>query len=319
MARGSVWLTLEAADDAPAAYEPGHVLGLALKNADGSLTRHAYTVSSGDPFRRRFSHLYRVILGGGLTPRLEKLRAGDEMYFHGPFHNPIQCEIDPQARRIVGVATGTGIGPLYGFAAKTLAEGDRRPIALYASFRKLEDRVLLPELKKLAQQYTRFSFAFSLTEPGPDWQGLAGRVQENVPELLTAPDETHIHLVGRGDMVHLWREAWVRAGFARTRVSIETYFHHHMEPPRSGDRRPRTGLAPAKMKRGWRSCRLKDKGLAGAGPGRGALRTRSLPRAGARTLSPQAPCGSPRRCEPSAWLRWDPRKCPRHRSPGRHQ
>ena len=230
MARGSVWLTLEATDDAPAAYEPGHVLGLALKNADGSFLRHAYTVSRGDPFRRRFSHLYRVILGGDLTPRLEKLCAGDEIYFHGPFHSPIQREIDPQAIRIVGVATGTGIGPLYGFAAKTLAEGDSRPIALYASFRKLEDLVLLPELKKLARQYTSFSFAFSLTEPPPDWQGLGGRVQENVPEHLTALDQTHIHLVGRGDMVLLWREAWVQAGFAPTRVSIETYFHHHIEP-----------------------------------------------------------------------------------------
>ncbi len=230
MARGSVWLTLEAADDTEAAYEPGHVLTLALRNDNGTYAHHAYTVSHGDPDSRRFSHLFRVIPDGKLTPRLAKLSEADDIYFDGPYHNPIQYEIDPEATRIVGVATGTGIGPLYGFARKALADGESRPLALYAGFREQEDRVLLPELGQLAREHSNFSFGFSLTEPPSDWPGLAGRVQESVPSQLTALDETHIHLVGRGDMVHLWRKAWVQAGLAQERVSIETYFNHNTQP-----------------------------------------------------------------------------------------
>ncbi len=230
MAEGSLWLTLQAVDDEPARYEPGHVLSLALKNTDGSLQRHAYTVSSAEPAGERFSHLYRVIRDGRLTPRFKRLEVGNEVYFHGPFHTPIQEEIAPDATRIVGVATGTGIGPLYGFAVKALAEGEARAIAVYVSFRRFEDVALLPELGRLARQHENFLFDYSLTEPPPVWSGLIGRVQEAVPVHLRDLDRTHLHIVGRGDMVHVWQAAWLRAGFAPSRVSIETYFHHHARP-----------------------------------------------------------------------------------------
>lgn len=41
----------------------------------------------------------------------------------------------------------------------------------------------------------------------------------------------HFHLVGNGEMVHFVRKALRRAGLAPERVSIETYFNHHAEPP----------------------------------------------------------------------------------------
>jgi ferredoxin-NADP reductase len=230
IARASRWLTLEAADDAPAAYSPGHVLGIGLKNSDGSFDRHAYTVSQGNPEQGRFSHLYRVILGGHLTPRMERLEAGDTVFFHGPAHQPIEDEVDPDATRIVGVATGTGIGPLYGFAAKALARGEERSVTLYSSFRETEDMALVAELRELGRRYDNFGFEFSLTDPPGWWNGLVGRVDECVPERLGSLGETHIHLVGRGEMVHLWRKAWIRAGYPRRRVSTETYFHHDAEP-----------------------------------------------------------------------------------------
>src|SRR5262245_35525903 len=132
VAQGSMWLTLEAADDLPAEYEPGHVLSLALQqNGDGYL-RHAYTVSRGDTRRRRFEHLYRVIPQGRMTPHLAELPPGSTLLFRGPFHTPIQREIRSTAERIVLVATGTGIGPVFGYAEKSLNEGEIRPVTLCA-------------------------------------------------------------------------------------------------------------------------------------------------------------------------------------------
>src|SRR5262245_61827175 len=130
IANGAMWLALEALDELPAAYEPGHVLGLGLKFHDGYI-RHAYTVSRGERGSRRFEHLYRVIVQGRMTPLLTRLGKGDTMFFHGPFHTPIQYEIDPAAERIALIATGTGVGPLFGYAEKALREGEKRPMTLY--------------------------------------------------------------------------------------------------------------------------------------------------------------------------------------------
>ncbi|MCZ7649136.1 MAG: FAD-dependent oxidoreductase [Planctomycetota bacterium] len=230
VARGSMWLALEADDDRPAAYQPGHVLGLGLQEEDGGYVRHAYTVSRGDPARRRFEHLYRVIPEGRMTPRLAELGAGATVYFHGPGHTPIQEEVRAEAKRIAGLATGTGIGPLFGFAEKTLREGEARPLALYIGFREEADFCLVDKLEALAREHANFAWRFTVSRPSNGWAGLKGRLTESVPPLLRDLPAHHFHLVGNGEMVHAVRKALYRAGMQRERVSIETYFNHHADP-----------------------------------------------------------------------------------------
>ena len=230
VARGSMWLTLEANDGEAAAFEPGHVLGLGIEQSGGEYLRHAYTVTRGDPYRRRFSHVYRVISGGRLTPQLEKMQPGEFLCFHGPGHTPIQKEVQAQASRIAGLATGTGIGPLYGYAEKTLSEGERRLITLYVGMREETDICLRDELEFLRERYANFSYHFTLTRPGPSWKGRHGRLTHTVPLLLGRLHDLHVHLVGNGEMVHLVRPALYEAGIPRDRVSIETYFNHHAKP-----------------------------------------------------------------------------------------
>jgi len=233
VSNGSMWLTLESQDAFPAAYEPGHVLGLGLDLEQGFI-RHAYTVSRGEPLLRRFSHLYRVITGGRMTNHLVKLSTGDTLYFHGPFHTPIQQEVQSSAECIALIGTGAGIGPLFGYAEKTLREGEKRSLTLYAGFHEASHICMIPELEALSQTYANFTSEMSLTHPPHGWNGLVGRVTESVPERFGPGNlqSYHFHLVGNGDMVHLMRRALLRAGVSMGRVSIETYFNHHSEPPK---------------------------------------------------------------------------------------
>jgi NAD(P)H-flavin reductase len=228
-----MWIALEATDELPAAFEPGHVLGLGLEVDDNSFIRHAYTVSRGEPESGRFEHLYRVVNGGRMSPRLAKLASADEVFFHGPFHTPIQREIQRDAERIVLISTGAGVGPLFGYAEKALNEGETRPMTLYAGFRHESDTCLAAELSALAQLQPNFAWHFTLTQPSSDWCGLTGRVTDCVPYLINRErlGTYHFHLVGNGEMVHLVRRALHRAGVSAERVSIETYFNHYVEPP----------------------------------------------------------------------------------------
>jgi ferredoxin-NADP reductase len=230
-ADGSMWITFEAADGLPACYEPGHVIGLAVPVDQGQL-RRAYTVSRSDHQSRQFSLLYRVIAHGRMSPRLAALPRGATVFFHGRFHTPIHQEIQPDAERIVLMATGVGIGPIFGYAQKALAEGETRPIRLYGGFRKESDICLATDLEALAQGHANFEWYSSLTHPPTDWRGLTGRLTARVADAIdTRQLETHhVHLVGNGEMVHLVRQALYRAGMPAKRVSIETYFNHYVEP-----------------------------------------------------------------------------------------
>jgi NAD(P)H-flavin reductase len=231
VAAGSMWLRLQAVDDWAAAYEPGHVLSLGLK-LDNGFMRHAYTVSRGEFRSRQFEHLYRVISHGRMTPLLSEVSPGTTVFFHGPFHTPIQYEIQSGAERIVLIATGTGVGPLFGYAEKTLREGETRPITLYGTFREESHICLAAELDSLARRYPNFGWHYSLTCPSESWSGFRGRVTDWVPQEIgkNKLETHHFHLVGNGEMVHLVRKALYGAGVARERVSIETYFNHHVEP-----------------------------------------------------------------------------------------
>jgi NAD(P)H-flavin reductase len=195
--------------------------------------RHAYTVSRGDSTARRFEHLYRIVSGGRMTSHLARLSVDDAVFFHGPFHTPIQQEIQSSAERIVLISTGAGIGPLFGYAEKTLSEGEVRPMTLYAGFREESHTCLIAELEALSHRYPNFAWQFTLTQPSKNWRGLTGRVTECVPELIDGRKlyTYHFHLVGNGEMVHLMRKALHRAGISPGRVSIETYFNHYSNPP----------------------------------------------------------------------------------------
>jgi NAD(P)H-flavin reductase len=194
--------------------------------------RHAYTVSRGEPHARRFEHLYRIVSGGRMSPRLAQLAIGDEVFFHGPFHTPIQQEVQPDAEQIVLISTGAGIGPVFGYADKALAEGESRPITLYAGFREDSDMCLTNELHELAKSHKNFRWHFTLTQSSYRWRGLKGRVTETVPSLLESVrlSSCHFHLVGNGEMVNLVEAALHRAGVSERRVSTETYFNHYNEP-----------------------------------------------------------------------------------------
>jgi NAD(P)H-flavin reductase len=228
-----MWITLEAADALPACYEPGHVIGLSLEVDHGHL-RRAYTVSRPEPRRRRFSILYRIVSHGRMSPRLAALQRGATVFFRGRFHTPIQQEIHSKAERIVLMATGVGIGPIFGYAEKALAEGETRPMSLSAGFRQLSDICLAAELETLAQRHANFEWHVTLTHAPPGWRGLTGRLTERVQEWIDTDrlETHHVHLVGNGEMVHLVRQALYQAGMPAERVSIETYFNHHAGPLR---------------------------------------------------------------------------------------
>ena len=168
--RGCRLLSLELRDALPFPYEPGHV-GVLRQGAQ----RHPYTLSQVDPERRALGIVYRVISGGRLTPMLEALAPGARLAFRGLHHAPVRDGIAPEARAVVLCSTGSGIGPLWGFAERALAQGFERPILLFAGYREAEDICLAPELDGLQAAHPHFRWHPTLTHPAADWPGQSFR------------------------------------------------------------------------------------------------------------------------------------------------
>jgi len=218
--RGCRLLGLELRDQLPFPFEPGHVAVLRHLGQ-----RHPYTVSQVEPEARRVGMLYRVIPGGRLTPFLVGLAPGARVEFTGLHHEPVLAGIAPDAQAVVGLSTGSGLGPLWGFAAWALERGFQRPITLFAGFREPQDICLAPELDALQARFPHFRWHPTLSRPDADWQGLVGRVGQSAPPRILDPRACHFHLVGNGAMLAEMQGALEAVGVPGGQVTSEVFFN----------------------------------------------------------------------------------------------
>lgn len=227
IARGSFWLKIKSLDEDEIVYQPGHVLALGFIDAEGNVQRKAYTVSKANIQEKTIEHLYRFIPAGKFSPRLVNLVPGAYINFRGVHHNPIHLEISENATSIIGISTGTGVGPLFGFANKVLSENlIKIPLTVYTGYRYLQDECLRAELNKLQNEYENFKWYSTFTKADDSWNGFRGRVTEVIPPLINDFENTHFHLVGNGQMVSEFIDALKEIGVPHYRITKETYFNH---------------------------------------------------------------------------------------------
>ncbi len=88
----------------------------------------------------------------------------------------------PDTTLLVGM--GTGIAPLRAMLQAALAADVQRVLLLYGA--RTRDKLLFgTELAELAnQRRSQFRFEPTLTQPGNDWEGRRGRVQEHLAPLV---------------------------------------------------------------------------------------------------------------------------------------
>lgn len=228
VARGTQLTEVEVPDDLPFPFEPGHVVSLRAETPRG-VVRHPYTVCGADPTSRRLIFVYRVIPDGRLTPTFSSLTAGMAVEIAGLHHEPIRLEVDPTASRIVGLATSSGLGPLWGYATQALSTGEPRPIHLAVGVRDAEDLPLQAELEALGKAYPNFSWTPVLSRPGEAWTGLRGRLTDHAGELAPLPGESHVHAVGNMAMIRTFEAAWTLGGLPDRRFSSEGFFNWNAE------------------------------------------------------------------------------------------
>lgn len=256
LARGTRLLRVQAESELP--YKPGHIFGLEIDHpTSGDSLKGPYTITRST--RDIFDVIYRVIPDGRKTPFFDKLEAGANVRFGGAFGTPVADGIAPDCDRVVGVATGTGVGPLLGFAEQALSERSDAPmIELYCAFSDLAD-VCGADAEALAQRFPdRFRWTPVISRPmactavamstssfvsaalggsdtsavtdastgGDDGPFAQGRITSVLPAMLgEVSARTHFHLVGNGQFVADLSAGLAAAGVAEDRVTTEKYFN----------------------------------------------------------------------------------------------
>ncbi|MDK2742671.1 MAG: FAD-binding oxidoreductase [Nitrospira sp. BO4] len=158
-----------------------------------------YSIASPPFISDRLLLLFNLIPGGPGSTYLHGLREGDPVTFKGPAGSFFLR--DDLNKRILFVATGTGIAPFRSMLLTYLERNSIQPVTLVWGLRYERDLYYQDEFRALADRHPQFSFVTTLSRPGPGWTGAKGRVNGLIEERVTSINDLAVYLCGNGRMI----------------------------------------------------------------------------------------------------------------------
>lgn len=199
-------------------YQVGQFVSFTHELNGKHFTR-AYSTCS-QPQGNRFELCLNEVKEGRFSPHLFRMTPGDTVEMKGPlgtfgWKQPV--------RDSVLVATGTGIAPFRGMLQERLPRDHEHTFTLIFGARYEPNLLYREEFEEFARQYPHFRFLPTLTRPSERWQGLTGRVQPHVLDVIGERRDLDIYLCGMKEMIDDLRSQLKAFGFDRKQIVAEKY------------------------------------------------------------------------------------------------
>ena len=202
-------------------FEPGQFVNAIVQSGeDPKVIKRPYSIAS-PPYEKGYIDLvWKRVEGGFMTNYFWKLKEGDELQIQGPlgrfgFKTPL-------AKRIVFVATGTGIAPFRAMIHQMFKDGTDREVWLIFGNRYETDILYDEEWKKLAAKHTNFHYVPTISRP-KHWTGEKEYVQKLLPKYLKTPADTHLYICGLTNMITEVEKTAFEMGFTKEQIFFEKY------------------------------------------------------------------------------------------------
>jgi CDP-4-dehydro-6-deoxyglucose reductase, E3 len=156
-----------------------------------------YSIASPSSDPHTIELLFNLVPGGPGSTFLFSRQVGDTVSFKGPAGTFVLR--DYPDRRLLFVATGTGIAPIRSMLHARLPSPT--PVVLIWGVRHERDCYFQDELAALAARYPEFSYTTTLSQPSPEWTGAVGRVQPLVEAHTARVDDLAVYVCGSREMI----------------------------------------------------------------------------------------------------------------------
>ncbi|HEX6067965.1 MAG TPA: FAD-binding oxidoreductase, partial [Nitrososphaera sp.] len=232
-------------------FKAGQFVALGLKvDGDDRITYRAYSLSS-PPGEKRYFEFYikwaKEPVMGKFTSALFDMGQGGELYWRRPAGaftiEDKKADGSPETRRLVLVASGTGLAPFVSYALYLKSLGSKREIVLLHGAKYAQELGYREALEKLAAEDPSFKYLPTVSRPdhalSQGWQGSTGRVEsllgsqleKTVGEKVT-PENSFFYICGYQGTIDSVAAVLGPLGFVTNRnkrkdgsfdIKIETY------------------------------------------------------------------------------------------------
>jgi NAD(P)H-flavin reductase len=207
-------------DDHPFEYAPGQAVSIASHGHD---KRRPYSIASAPEDAQRDGYLELLVgvdADGKAGPHLS-LDPGALVDVEGPL-GAFTFPADPEERRFIFIAGGTGIAPLRAMLRHALVVPHRN-IGLFYSARTPDEFAFERELRELAEA-GEIELRQTVTRAtDTDWSGARGRLDRQALEELVHDPATLCFVCGPPALVDEMPRILTELGIPRSRIKVEEW------------------------------------------------------------------------------------------------
>lgn len=196
-------------------FKAGQFVALGLKvDGDDKITYRAYSLSSPPEEKKHFEFYIKWAtepVMGKFTSALFKMGGSGELYWRRPAGaftiEGKKADGTPETRRLVLVASGTGLAPFVSYALNLKSAGSKREIVLLHGAKYAQELGYRDVLERMAAGSPNFKYLPTVSRPDHQlsrgWRGRTGRVEtllgsqleKTVGEKIT-PENSFFHICG---------------------------------------------------------------------------------------------------------------------------
>ncbi len=171
-------------------FKAGQFVALGLKlDGDDKITYRAYSLSSPPEEKRHFEFYVKWAtepVMGKFTSALFKMREGDPLYWRKPAGaftiEDKKADGTPDTRRIVLVASGTGLAPFISYVLHLKSSRSKREVVLLHGAKYAQELGYRDMLEKMAASDPNFKYMPTVSRSdhplSQGWRGNIGRVEK---------------------------------------------------------------------------------------------------------------------------------------------
>ena len=182
----------------------------------------AYSIASAPNTDPNFDICIKLVNKGRGSNWLQNLKPDDTVNFLGP--NGKFTFTSPVDKKIIFVATGTGIAPFKAIIEDELKKGNTQTFHLIFGVRYIKDIFYQDFFEDLAKKHQNFTFDLTLSKPeNGDWSGKTGRVTDLLQKLEIDETNTEVYICGLKDMINSVSEILKEKGLGEEMIHFEKY------------------------------------------------------------------------------------------------
>jgi len=183
--------------------------------------RRLYSIASS-PTEKTLDFIIEIVPNGVGSIHVKNLSVGQKTTLQGAAG---LFTYTPTDRPVTMLATGTGIAPMYSILKSILPTDSTTPFKLLWGMKYAKDLYLIPELKKLVQEYTNFSFSVCLSREVSiaDESCMIGRVTAGLQESTEVLSTHQYFLCGGRHVVEALREDLLKLQIPSSQIHFERF------------------------------------------------------------------------------------------------